>query len=285
MKENLLKSFINDTYKGNSIIPYIITLQVVLFVLLHIFDLLTFSQTTSIDLYQFFYRQTTLSSNINELISKPWSFIIHPFIYTDLFSIIFDCLWLYWLGNLFLTFLNQRQLNTLLFSSLYIGATLILVLSLLPWSSQNYAWNSINFALAALTCSIYMLTPELEVRLFLFGNVRFKIVAIVYLLINAVILFNAGILIGLVYVFSIIWGGLYIYALKQGNDLSRLFVYKKRRKLKVIRNTNYTTHHQEIEYPNQQQVDELLDKISLHGYKSLSTKEKEILFKASKKQD
>ena len=91
-------------------------------------------------------------------------------------------------------------------------------------------------------------------------------------------------------------GYLFIVQYKKGNDwstginrfldwIARLFKPSERSKMKVA----YKRRVSDEEYNynkkiTQQQVDSILDKISKSGYESLSKAEKEILFKASKKQ-
>lgn len=50
-----------------------------------------------------------------------------------------------------------------------------------------------------------------------------------------------------------------------------------------VSDAKYYDLHDEEEHFNQQKIDEILDKISQHGYQSLSEEEKKILFEASKK--
>ena len=50
-----------------------------------------------------------------------------------------------------------------------------------------------------------------------------------------------------------------------------------------VTDAKYYDLHDEEDRINQEQIDEILDKISQHGYQSLSEKEKKILFDASKK--
>lgn len=68
MKENVVASFIRDTYKTTSIIPYVITAQVVAFVLLHILELLTFAESTSVDLFSLLFQRLCSRSTWQSLL-------------------------------------------------------------------------------------------------------------------------------------------------------------------------------------------------------------------------
>lgn len=285
MKENVLKNFIRDTYKTTSIIPYFITGQVVLFILLHIFDLLSFSETTSIDLYKILSEESVLPLSFPEFITQPWSIITHPFVYTSMWNLLFDCLWLYWIGNMFLNFLSTRQFNTVFIGGIVVGAVLFLGHGLLPFfQTSPQTWSTSAFGLAAVIASLALLIPNSEIRLLLLGNIKFKWVAGVYLGLQFAFLMTTNKPAAINYLLIVFLGMLFTHQLQRGKDWSLIFK-KKNSKLKVVKGSTYQQHKNiDQEYPNQQQIDQILDKISLKGYESLSAKEKEMLFRASKKE-
>ncbi|MCA5005014.1 rhomboid family intramembrane serine protease [Sphingobacterium bovistauri] len=285
MKENVLTSFIRDTYKTTSIIPYVITGQVVLFILLHIFDLITFSEKTSVDLYTIFYTESILPVSFREFLSQPWSLLTHPFIYTSLWNLLFDCLWLYWMGQLFLNLLHTRQFNSLFIGGTFVGAILFLILGFIPLlSTQPLYWHTTAFGLAAIISSLVVLVPNYEIRLLLLGNIKLKWIAAVYLGFQFAFLISTNKAAALSYLCIVFGGMLFMHQLQRGKDWSNFFI-KKKRKLKVIRNNYENQKLSEQGYPNQQEIDQILDKISLKGYESLTLKEKELLFRASKKEN
>ncbi|ERJ61079.1 rhomboid family intramembrane serine protease [Sphingobacterium paucimobilis] len=292
MKENVLKSFVRDTYKNTSAIPYIITGQVFMFVLIHIFELLSFDEVIAIDLFQWTYQHLSLPTSFNTFIQQPWSLITHPFIYKGIFNILFDCLWLYWIGNIFLNFLNNRQLLTVFLGGLLIGGLLYIGMSSFPYfSSQAKYWNTTTFGLAALVSSVIILVPNLEVNMFIFGNIKLKTIAIVYLVLQFVFLALEIPAAAVIYVIISFFGLCFIWQLQKGNDWSRMF--KKSMRPKHLRVVQGKSIHDAInsnrkhpsDLPNQELIDQILDKISVSGYESLNSLEKEILFKASKQDE
>lgn len=286
MKENVVSSFIRDTYKTTSIIPYIITAQVVIFVLLHILELLSFAESTSVDLFNLLFSKTILPLHPAAFLSQPWSLVTHPFIYQSLWNLVFDCLWLYWIGNMFLTYLKTRQFNTVFFGGLAAGALIFLGLGFIPYfQSQTLSWHTTSFGLAAVMSALMLLVPNAELRLFLIGNVKFKWIASVYLGIEFAFKVSSNSAAALAYIIVVAGGMIFMHQLQNGNDWSKIFD-KKRRKLKPITGNNKTSQRNtDQEYPDQQQIDQILDKISLNGYESLTSREKELLFRASKKKD
>jgi len=289
MKENVLKSFWRDTYATSSPIPYIITIQVILFVLTHVIDLLSFSDIVSSDLYEVVVSKLSLPASFSDFLAQPWSFITHPFIYRGLFNIIFDCLWLYWFGNIFLTFLNRRQFLFIFIGGLLLGGFAYLLFGNVPFLVDNTAtqFSTNALGLAAIISATALLLPTYEIRLFIIGNIRLRTIAIIYLGLQFGIYAISNRPAAIAYLGMILFGLVWMRELKRGHDWSSFF-YKKftRRHLKVVHkneNTNIPLQKkQHSEIPNQETIDEILDKISMSGYESLTSREKEILFKASK---
>lgn len=298
MKENVFKSFVRDTFVLNhSVIPYFITIQAVGFVLLCIFDLLTFSDITSLNIYSFIIEKLSLPNNFGDFISQPWSLITHILVYESLWALLFDCLWLYWVGNLFLNLLNKRQFNTVFFGGWLLGAILYVAIGSTNLTQQNTMWSSSAFGIAALISTLAILIPNTTIRLFLIGNVRFKIVAIAYLALEATYYFFMDLTALATHIVVILLGILFTYQLENGCDWSKLFARRKQMHKNTAvqdedfiyikyRTPVYTNNKKEKdEFPDQEQIDQILDKISLYGYESLTSQEKAILFRASKKQN
>src|SRR5690606_11225992 len=85
------------------------------------------------------------------------------------------------------------------------------------------------------------------------------------------------------------WGIFFIQSLNKGNDFSAFTLKNltRKSKMKVVHQnksapTTYRNYRHVSDLPNQEEVDEILDKISVGGYESLTSREKEVLFKASK---
>ncbi len=289
MKENVLKSFVRDTYKNTSAIPYIITGQAFMFILIHVFELLTFDEVISIDLFRLSYEYLSLPPSISSFLQQPWSLVTHPFLYKSIFNILFDCLWLYWVGNIFLNFLNNRQLLTVFLGALLIGGLFYSSISSLPYLSNHAKhWSTTTFGLSALISSVAIMAPRLQIRMFLLGDISLKTIAIVYLAIQLILLIINNPAAAITYTFTAAFGATFIWQLQKGNDWSRLLKKKQRIKhLKVVQGKNnlYETTSKRkhpTDLPNQDLIDQILDKISVSGYESLNSQEKEVLFKASK---
>src|SRR5690606_33228953 len=101
------------------------------------------------------------------------------FLYTGLFNIVFDCLWLYWMGNTFLSLLNKKQFFTVYLTAFLISGISYIFLGEIDFlhkGPQSFLFSN-SMGLAALIASLLLLTPKMELRLFLFGTVKFQTIA------------------------------------------------------------------------------------------------------------
>lgn len=285
MRDNAFKTFVRNTYKTSSPIPYIISIQVGLFILTLLFGIIANQGSPGINWNAAIVSSLSLPAEFGKWLSQPWSILSHPFVYTDIFSLLFQSLWLYWVGNMFLNFLDRKYFLLSFIGGLLVGAISFLALDNIPFLGQNStAWSSITFGLASILGSLLIISPKSEVRLMLFGNVSLKAIALIYFMIELIrFISNNQFSIALSFALAALYGVIFVKSLRNGNDWSTLFNRENKRHLKVVHRQNSKYKAQSNEPPNQEMVDQILDKISEKGYDSLNAHEKEVLFKASKK--
>lgn len=287
MKENNIRAFIRETFSSKSPIPYIIALKVIIFVLIHILDLLYDTEIINVQYYDIIVSKLSLPASFQDFIGQPWSIVTYPFVTTSLFNIVFSCLWLYWLGELFMNFLSSRQLSFLIISSLILGSVFYLSfgqIEALRNSEQDYL-SSISMALGALIGSLVILAPNMEIRLFLLGNVKLRTIGIIYFLFQVIAFTSSNKTAAIVFVFLTSYGIFFMHLLKKGNDISKILTIKRKKKLNIVSRTEQQRQPLGHNVPDQETIDRILDKISLSGYDSLTRQEKETLFKASERQE
>jgi membrane associated rhomboid family serine protease len=244
-----------------------------------------------------FLRYVSLSSNPIDLLWKPWSIITYAFFHSGFFHILFNMLILNFSSRLFLNYFSQKQFLGLYFvGSLFAG--IIYLISYFLFPSLAHLQVSLVGASGAIMAVLFAsatYSPLMEIRLFLFGNVKLWHIASALIVIDLVQLplENTG---GhLAHLGGALFGYLYIKQLQKGNDLSawfskiiaafaNLFTPKKKTPFKKV-HINYNVPNPKItskivtKDKNQQQIDEILDKISQSGYDSLSKEDKSFLFK------
>ena len=236
-----------------------------------------------------------VSSEPNVVLTKPWTLLTYAFLHYEFKHLLFNMIALYFSSYLFLTFFTQKQYIGLYFlSAIFCSLSFILIFYLLGVTSMMVGASG---AIMALLMAATTYQPSMDVRLLLIGHVKLWQITATILLLNFLLIFlDTG---GFIAHFSgAFFGYIYIKLLQNGTDLSRiinsiidffanLFGPKKSTPFKRVHvNPKKPAVKREskivVKDKTQQQLDEILDKISQSGYDSLTTEEKEFLFKAGK---
>jgi membrane associated rhomboid family serine protease len=228
-------------------------------------------------------------TDLTTLLERIWTPLTYQFLHAGFFHILFNMLWLFWMGKLLEEYLNSKRLTFIYLVGGIFGALFyILCYNLFPVFAESKLISSAIGASAAVTAIVIAtatLLPDYTISLILIGPVKLKWIAIIYILFDLISIAgpNAG---GhLTHLGGAIFGFLFIKSLQNGNDWSNFMnkLFAPKRKLKVVsKNNSKTKDTAKNDLPNQKIVDEILDKIAISGYDNLSKKEKEILFNASK---
>lgn len=238
----------------------------------------------------------SLSSNPSDLAWKPWSIISYAFFHADIFHILFNLIILNFVGRLFLTFFTQKQLLSLyLMGAIFAGLIYILSYLFFPaLSNQLVTLVGASGAIMAVLFAVSSYAPHMQIRLLLIGNIKLWHMAVFYLAIDLISLSYTNVGGHIAHLGGALFGYLYASQLKKGTDITKgftslmdsivnLFKAKKNTPFKKVhKNTIYTKPKPSPKDKSQQQIDEILDKISKSGYDSLTKDEKEFLFKAGK---
>ncbi|SDE18144.1 Membrane associated serine protease, rhomboid family [Mucilaginibacter pineti] len=247
--------------------------------------LTSFSRPSMISFYADKYLQ--LPAHLPTLLIHFWTPLTYSFMHAGILHILFNMLWLYWMGQIFEEYLgNKRTIGLYILGGLSGALFFLLAYNLLPaFTSVNAAAESTIVGASASVMAIVVATatllPNYTISLILIGPVKLKWLVLVILVIDflGTVGPNAG---GeIAHLGGALFGFIYIKQLQKGHDwiggISNLF--KSRSKLKVVPgNSNKNT----VEFPRQEEIDRILDKISQSGYDSLNKQEREILFRASK---
>ncbi|WP_396182813.1 rhomboid family intramembrane serine protease [Flavobacterium sp.] len=243
-----------------------------------------------------FLHYVNLSSHPGELIWKPWSILTYSFFHEDFFHILFNLLILNFCARLFLTFFKQKQLLSLyLMGGIFSGLIFIIGFLIFPrFADITVPLIGSSGAVMAVLFGVTTYAPQLQVRLLLIGNVKLWHIAIVLFFLDLIRLSGSNAGGHIAHLGGALFGYLYASQLKKGTDITKgftslmdsiinLFKAKKNTPFKKVhKNTTYTKPKPSSKDKSQQQIDEILDKISKSGYDSLTKDEKEFLFKAGK---
>jgi membrane associated rhomboid family serine protease len=231
------------------------------------------------------------------LIYKPWSPITYMFTHKDIWHILFNMVWFYWFGKIFLEYFDSRKLVAVYVIGGLSGAALyILSFNIFP-AFTEVVGNSVaigaSASVMAVVIAIAVYVPNYPVHLFLFGRIKIIWIALGILILTSFmdISVNSG---GkLAHIGGAIFGYFFTVNIRKGKDagkwLNRIFdflagLFKKRKKLKVTYKRPVTDYdYNKTKTERQARINIILDKISKGGYDSISKEEKDLLFRESQK--
>lgn len=239
-----------------------------------------------------------LSSDLNQWPYKPWTLLSYFFFHAGFFHLLFNMMVLNFAGRIFLTFFTQKQLFGLyLLSGIFAGLAFVFLYPLLSGGNHS-AIVGASGAIMAVLVATATYSPFMNLRLLLIGNVKLWQLTFVILLLDLIQIFTENTGGHIAHLSGAFFGFVYIKLLQNGTDLSKIvngitgvFSSDNRTKKatpfkKVHRNSGPKPQDRISKIvtkdKTQQQIDEILDKISKSGYDSLTKDEKEFLFKAGK---
>lgn len=227
-----------------------------------------------------------LPAHLPHLAARFWTPITYMFMHADVFHILFNMLWLFWMGQLFEEYLGKsRIIGLYLLGGLAGAALFILAFNVLPAFSGDALYNvtvvGASASVMAIVVATATLLPDYTIYLMFLGPVKLKWLALFYVVIDFLSILgpNAG---GeIAHLGGALLGFVYIKQLKSGHDWNRPMdrILNQRPKVTVAskgRSTPASTGR-----PREEEIDRILDKISQSGYDSLNKQEKETLFRAS----
>lgn len=213
-----------------------------------------------------------LPAPISSFLYQPWGLLTYMFVQADFINLLFNMLWLCAFGIIL-----QRMGDKRLFVFSYIaggiaGGILFVFSATIAHYSLCYLIGASASVMGVITaCAV--LYPRLELNLFLFGNIQLRWVAIVALLLCglAPALGNIPTLVAHA---GGVCGGLAVALLRPTTKSPAIKV--KSRNIRQQERRGLTDKEQ-------YELDKLLDRVRISGYKSLNMKERSRLFNLSNK--
>lgn len=238
-------------------------------------------------------------SALKKLITRPWTLITYMFLHKDIWHILFNMLWLYWFGNIFLQYLDQRKLVSVYILGGIGGAVLyILSFNIFPAFSELVSESvaiGASASVMAVVIAIAAYVPDYTIHLLLLGRVKIKYMALAILVLTSFMDFSVNSGGKLAHIGGAIFGYFYTLNIRQGRDIGRginkaidiiVTAFRPRKKMKVAYKKPATDYdYNRIKAEHQSKINTILDKISKGGYDSLTKEEKETLFRESQKRN
>ena len=245
----------------------------------------------------------TLSSDVNIILSRPWTVFTHMFMHEGVLHVFANMLWLWGFGFLLQGIAGSRKIiPVFIYGGLAGAAAFVLAFNFIPSLKPEMHIASALGASAgvmAIALAATMLAPGYRIFPMLNGGIPIWILTMIYVIIDlATIPFNnpgghiahlAGAFIGFLFVFFYRRGYDWSNWLNNLFDwIDNLFNPDKPKRGKQIKEelfySSSSTPYKKISNLTQQRIDEILDKINQNGYGSLTSEEKELLKRASKEE-
>lgn len=248
----------------------------------------------------------TIPGSFSEVLYQPWTIVTYMFLHEGFLHLLFNMLWLFWFGRIFLQFLHDKQLLAVYLIGGFAGAFLHLGINELLDPIHRAGIVGSSAAVMAVVFAVSFYKPDFKIHLIFIGPVKIKYIAYVALALDimgalqnmkeaaaggdgvAHIAHMGGAAYG-------IWFGI---QMRKGKDITRKFnnflddfftwlqnffaedsKAKPDNKYSRFRKPKTDWEFNKEKADRQKEVDRILDKISQSGYDSLTKKEKEFLFK------
>lgn len=262
-----------------------------------------------------------MPSNPVKFLHQPWSVISYMFLHYDVMHILFNMLWLYWFGAMFHQIFGTRRFVGLYFLGGIGGALLyMLAYNVLPlFSSTEGLLLGASASVLAIVAATAVRQPDYKVGLLFFGQISLKWIAIVTIFIDVISIGSSNAGGHIAHLGGALTGAAFALADRRGTDITAWFnraidrlvnLTRRRPRVKVgnFHNSPFTRTKQQPRDDNRRQprddrqqderdngrrhtmtpaeeaeMDEILKKIKLSGYSSLTAEEKRRLFEVSKR--
>ena len=230
-------------------------------------------------------------SDISHLLFRFWTPFTYMFLHSGFLHILFNLLWLYWIGLIFVDFLNEKRfLAVYIFGGLSGAALYLLAFNTIPIFTESTGFLlGASASVMAIVLGITMYVPDYTLYLVLIGPVKLKWLAVVLIVLDIIMLTDGNPGGHIAHLGGALYGNYWGFRLKKGKDITKWITngmsfptFKTKSKVKVHYTNNTFSQQSPQNDFDQKTVDSILDKIAKSGYESLTQSEKEQLFKASK---
>lgn len=226
-----------------------------------------------------------VSSDPMVFITHPWTALTYMVTHYEFLHFLFNVLWLYWFGTLLYTRVSDRQFTWLYVFGGVVGAVCYVAVTAFWPELQTpggYLCGASASVLAIMTTAA-ILSPDREIRLFLFGNVKLKWVAVVCIALTFLGLGGGnpgaqsahvgGVAAGALFPFIFLGRGKSASSARQKKPFEAPSGFRKIR-INVKRDGNAVAQAAAKRLSDAERLDQLLDKIRQSGYRSLSAGER-----------
>lgn len=287
-------------FRSKDVLPRLILVNTAIWLSIGIMRVFSFLlQVPDNSLTNFIVDYLALPAKPESLLMRPWTIFTYMFLHIEFFHLLFNMLWLFWFGKIFLEFLKSRQLLIIyLLGGISGGALYVLFYNIFPVFEKSLDLSvalGASASVMAVVTAISLYVPGYSINLFLLGRVRIFYIALFLFVVDFFMIRsnNAG---GhIAHIGGALFGTFYVLAGRKGMNFKGFLNFSgfrklfKRKRLRVdfvntrpengrpLTDDEYNARRAE----KQKIIDDILEKVKKSGYESLSSEEKDILFNAS----
>jgi len=290
---------IKRTFRNGSTLIKLIYINIGVFLVISagsVIGYLLKNEYLSVNILNFF----SVPASLHALLLRPWTIVTYMFTHKDILHILFNMLWLWWFGLIFLEYLDQKKLvSVYLLGGVAGAAVYILSFNIFPVfrdvTAESVAIGA-SASVMAIVIAIAAYVPDYTVTLFLLGRIKIKWIALAIFVLTSVMDFSVNSGGKLAHMGGALIGYLYTLNLRRGRDLGKginkiidsiVTFFRPGRKMKVTykKKTANDYEYNKARAERQEKINKILDKISKGGYDSLTKDEKDLLFRESQKKN
>ena len=289
MANFIIEDFKNAWSKENNALVKIILINVIIFIGASFIEVfLTLSGAGN--LFKLIINKLMLPASFTSFILQPWSLISYFFLHLNFTHILWNMLFLYWFGKIIQDNIgNNAVISLYVLGGIIGGLSYMALFNIIPYY-ENRISESLMLGASAGVFSIVAgsatLLPNYTFYLLFLGPVRIKYIALFYILLSFLDVTGSNAGGEIAHLGGALIGYLFIRQLQNGINMGEGIIniinLFNRKENKKERKETIINEEQKSDI-SQDEIDNILDKISESGYSSLSKKEKEKLFNASKK--
>ncbi|SHK34505.1 Membrane associated serine protease, rhomboid family [Rhodothermus profundi] len=261
---------------------------------------------------RFVWMHLALNPDWPAILTHPWQLVTYNFLHLQpgfwgLIHILFNMLWLVWIGREYEELHGSHRLLALYVIAGVGGGLLTVVLHMLFPGVGAFGGlvHGASASVLGVLMAVAILYPFKSVALFLLGPIRLLYLVLIFLALDVLFMAGGGTAVG-AHLGGALFGLLYAKAEQRGIELAgwaRVFFQRRRarRRQPVAAETGWSLRRVGAwmeqrrgsaaesrgsaarERSLEEEVDRILDKISAHGYDSLTEEEKRILYEASRR--
>lgn len=285
---------IKESFKRGSVITRIIYINIGLFIFLRLLNVLLSGGNGNFNLLNYF----SLSGGFDKFLLKPWTIITFMFFDPSFFSVLFNAVFLYWIGKIFILYFDEKKLlGVYLLGGISGGIFFMMTSFLFPGLSENMIGAHLVGAavpVISVIAAVAYYAPNYPIQLLLIGQIKMKHLALISILLYILGNSTANAPITIAYIGSALLGIYFAVNFHKGNDITKYFIsfldkayslFERKYKIKyssrthTYKNKGQSSSNKKVD---QEEINYILDKVRESGYDSLTKEEKRKLFNIKK---